>query len=91
MEQYLGSLDAVFTEEIRVIRNNSGTVVDTTAQSNAGMRRGSFLYGLASLSKQRPLMVLKSIGDANGYEAYRQLICANEPHSKDRSMSLLNL
>ena len=92
LEQYLGSLDAVFTEGIRVIRNNSGTVVHTTAQSNAEMRRGSFLYGLlASLLKQRPLMVLKSIGDANGYEAYRQLICANEPHSKNRSMSLLNL
>ena len=92
LEQYLGSLDAVFTEEIRVIRNNSGTVVDTTAQSNAEMRRGSFLYGLlASLLKQRPLMVLKAVGEANGYEAYRQLICANEPHSKNRSMSLLNL
>ena len=92
LEQYLGSLDAVFTEEIHVIRNNSGTPVDTTAQSNAEMRRGSFLYGLlASLLKQRPLMVLKAVGGANGYEAYRQLICANEPHSKNRSMSLLNL
>ena len=36
-------------------------------------------------------MVLKAVGGANGYEAYRQLICANEPHSKNRSMSLLNL
>ena len=91
-EQYLGSLDSVFTEEIRVIRNNIETVVDTTAQSNAEMRRGSFLYGLlASLLKQRPLMVLKAVGEANGYEAYRQLIASNEPHSKNRSMSLLNL
>ena len=91
-EQYLGSLDSVFTEEIRVIRNNIETVVATSAQSNAEMRRGSFLYGLlASLLKQRPLMVLKAVGEANGYEAYRQLIASNEPHSKNRSMSLLNL
>lgn len=91
-EQYLGSLDSVFTEEIRVIRNNIDAIVDTSAQSNAELRRGSFLYGLlASLLKQRPLMVLKAVGDANGYEAYRQLISANEPHSKNRSMSLLNL
>ena len=90
-EQYLGSLDSVFTEEIRVIRNSIETVVDTSAQSNAEMRRGSFLYGLlASLLKQRPLMVLKAVGEANGYEAYRQLIAANEPHIKNRSMSLLN-
>ncbi len=67
-------------------------VVDTSAQSNAEMRRGSFLYGLlASLLKQRPLMVLKAVGEANGYEAYRQLIASSEPHSKNRSMSLLNL
>ena len=73
-------------------RNNVNTVVDTTAQSNAEMRRGSFLYGLlASLLKQRPLMVLKAVGEANGYEAYRQLIASNEAHSKNRSMSLLNL
>ena len=68
LEQFLGSLDPVFTEEIRVVRNNSGTGVDTTAQSNAEMRRGSFLYGLlASLLKQRPFMVLKAVGEANGY------------------------
>ena len=53
---------------------------------------GSFLYELlASLLKQHPLMVLKAVGEANGYEAYRQLIASNEPHSKNRSMSLLNL
>ena len=67
-EQYLGSLVSIFTEEIRVIRNNIETVVDTSAQSNAEMRRGSFLYGLlASLLKQRPLVVLKAVGEANGY------------------------
>ena len=36
-------------------------------------------------------MVLKAVGKANGFGAYRQLYSANEPHSKNRPMSLFNL
>ena len=54
-------------------------------------QRGTFLYGLLSgVLKQRPLMLLKQVQNSNGFEAYRQLVVANEPQNKNRSMSLLS-
>ena len=91
-EQYIGSLDANYVGDIKTLRDNPSTEVDMSVQTDGEKRRGVFLYGLlASLLKQRPLLVLKQITDCNGFEAYRQLIQSNEPINKNRAMSLLGL
>ena len=82
-EQYLGSLDANFVGDIKTLRANPSTEVDMSVQTDSEKRRGVFLYGLlASLWKQRPLLVLKQVMDCNGFEAYRQVIQSNEPMNK---------
>ena len=91
-EQYIGSLDANFVGDIKTLRENPSTEVDMSVQTDGERRRGVFLYGLlASLLRQRALLVLKQITDCNGFEAYRQLIQSNEPVNKNRAMSLLGL
>lgn len=91
-EQYIGSLDANYVGDIKTLRENPSIEVDMSVQTDGEKRRGVFLYGLlASLLKQRPLLVLKQITDCNGFEAYRQLIQSNEPVNKNRAMPLLGL
>ena len=90
-EQYLASLDSHYPDELKVIRSNLGTEIDQSVQDDKERQRGTFLYGLLSgVLKQRPLMLLKQVQNSNGFEAYRQLIAANEPQNKNRSMSLLS-
>ena len=90
-EQYRASLDSHYPDELKVIRSNLGTEIDQSVQDDKERQRGTFLYGLLSgVLKQRPLMLLKQVQNSNGFEAYRQLIAANEPQNKNRPMSLLS-
>lgn len=92
LEQYLGTLDPRYVEEFAFVRSHLTNPVDVSIQSDEEKKRGIFLYNmLASLLKQRPLLVLKAIPDFNGFECYRQLISSNEPINKNRSMGLLNI
>ena len=91
-EQYLSNIDPVFTEDIKVLRLNPRNFVDSSVQHDDEKKRGALLYSLlASLTKQRPLMVVRSVLNNNGLEAYRQLLLSNEPVNKNRALSLLNV
>ena len=91
-EQYLSNIDPVFTEDIKVLRSNPTNFVDSSVQHDDEKKRGALLYSLlASLVKQRPLMVVRSVLNNNGLEAYRQLLLSNEPVNKNRALSLLNV
>ena len=90
-EQYVGTLDPSFVTEIDRIRKTPDVEVDMSIMASDEQKRCIFLYSLlASVLKNRPLMLLKSVKDFNGYECYRELIVSNEPQNKNRSMSLLN-
>ena len=90
-EQYVGTLDPSFVSEIERIRKTPDVEVDMDIMASDEQKRCIFLYSLlASALNNRPLMLLKSVKDFNGYECYRQLIVSNEPQNKNRSMSLLN-
>ena len=92
LEQYLASLDPQYVMEIKTLRENPQTEVDASVQTDSEQKRSVFLYGLlASLVKQRPLLVVKQVKMSNGYEAYRQLIQSCEPLNKNRAMSLLSI
>lgn len=55
-------------------------------------QRSTFLYGLlASLLKGRPLMMLKSVEQGNGFESLRLLIRNCQPSNRIRSLGLLQL
>ena len=91
-EQYLSNIDPLFSEDINVLRANPTNFVDASVQHDDAKKRGALLYSLlASLVKQRPLMVVRSVLNNNGLSAYRQLLLSNEPVNKDRALSLLNV
>ena len=74
----------------KTLRENLQTEVGPSVQTDSEQKRRVFLYGLlASLVKQRPLLVVKQGKMSNGYEAYRELIQSCEPLNKNRAMSLL--
>ena len=91
-EQYLSNVDPLFSDDIKVLRDNPTTFVDVAVQHDDEKKRSALLYSLlASLVKQRPLMVVRSVVSNNGLEAYRQLLLSNEPVNKNRALSLLNV
>ena len=91
-EQYLSNIDPLFSEDIKVLRANPTNFVDASVQHGDEKKRGALLYSLlASLVKQRPLMVVRSVLNNNGLEAYRQLLLRNERVNKNRALSLLNV
>ena len=90
--QYLSNIDPLFSEDVKVLRDNPTSYVDVSVQHDDEKKRGALLYSLlASLVKQRPLMVVRSVHNNNGLEAYRQLLLSNEPVNKNRALSLLNV
>ena len=92
LEQYLGSLDAGFVDDIKEVREHPDRPFDPSIQTDEERQRGSFLYALlASLVKHRPLSLIKQVKEANGMEAYRVLVQSLEPASKNRSLGLLTM
>ena len=92
LEQYLASLDSEFPNDFQELRDHPTREVDQSIQTDEVKQRGMFLFSLlASLVRQRPLAVIKQVKNANGFEAYRQLIQSLEPASKNRSLGLLTM
>ena len=60
-------------------------------QSADRSKRSGFLFGLlASLMRQRPLLLLKGVEQGNGMEAVRQLFTTCQPTTRNRSLALLH-
>eukprot|EP00913_Durusdinium_trenchii_P005454 g5082.t1 len=84
LEQYLSSLNGMFTEDFKDIRARPDDPIKK--------QRSKFLYSLlASLVKQRPLAVIHQVKESNGMEAYRLLVQSLEPTSKNRALGLLTM
>ena len=91
-EQYMASTDTKFSDDIKEMRKDPSKAIDPVDFNDAERQRNSFLYSmLSSLLRQRPLMVVRQVGNSNGLEAYRMLVMQNEPATKNRSMGLLNV
>ena len=90
-EPYLSNVDPLFKEDVKVLRADPTNFVHVSVQNDNEKNRGALLYSLvASLVKQRPLMVVRSVIN-NGLEAYRHLLLSNEPVKKNRALSLLHV
>ena len=91
-EQYVGSVDSKFLDDIQQIRRFPDRAVDPVEFTDVEKQHNTFFYSLlSSLLRQRALLVVRQTPGANGVEAYRALIQQNEPVSKNRSMGLLNV
>jgi len=93
LEQYLLAVDVQFGPELESVRGNLDTKYDLVLEMSAEKaQRATFLYGLlASLLKGRPLMMLKSVEQGNGFESLRLLIRNCQPSNRNRSLGLLQL
>ena len=92
LEQYLSSLNGMFTEDFKDIRARPDDPIDSSIQSDEEKQRSKFLYSLlASLVKQRPLAMVRQVTESNGMEAYRLLVQSLEPASKNRALGLLTM
>ena len=92
LEQYLSSLNGMFTEDFKDIRARPNDPIDPSIQSDEEKQRSKFLYALlASLVKYRPLAMIRQVKESNGMEAYRLLIQSLEPTSKNRALGLLTM
>ena len=92
VEQYMLAVDANYGHDLQTIRSKLDEEIPLVEQSIEQTRRSAFLYGLlASLLRNRPLLLLKGIEQGNGLEAVRQLFRTCQPSSRNRSLGLLHL
>ena len=92
VEQYIVAVDVSYGQDLLYIRSHMDEEMPLVEQNPEQTKRSGFLYGLlASLLKQRPLMLLKGIEQGNGLEAVRQLFRTCQPSSRNRSLGLLHL
>ena len=81
-----------FIGHFDVLRKNLDTAINVASLTDEQKRRGTFLYGLlASLLRNRPLMMLKGADRGNGFEAVRQLFRTCQPSSRNRGLGLLHV
>ena len=86
-EQYLGTLDKSFQVDFKRLKDNAKTVVDFSVLTETEKDRS---YGLlASLLNDRLKRLLKTVGDNNGYEAYRLISLELRPSSRTRALALM--
>ena len=92
VEQYVVAVDPKFTGDFDHIRSHIKDEMALVEQSPGRTKRSGFLYGLlASLMRQRPLLLLKGVEQGNGLEAVRQLFKTCQPANRNRALALLHL
>ena len=89
--QYFSAIDSEFTKDLDDLANNPNTPLDLSTASTSTRERSTKLYGLlAGLLRGRALQTLKSVANADGYEAWRQLLLTLRPASKNRGLALMS-
>ena len=92
VEQYVVAVDPKFSGDFDHVRSHMDEEQPLVEQSPDRTKRSGFLYGLlASLMRQRPLLLLKGVEQGNGVEAVRQLFKTCQPTSRNRALALLHL
>ena len=88
--QYIGAVNPEMLREMDTIESDLDKVAEYDKLSEVARPRAKQLYSfLASLMRERPLSIVKGVGNSNGYEAWRLLHRTLAPTSKARSLALL--
>ena len=91
MEQYIVAVEPKFAQDLDKMRGNMDEEIILEEMDAETTKRSSFLFGLlASVLRNRPLMMLKGIAQGNGLEATRQLFKSCQPSNRNRSLGMLN-
>ena len=89
--QYVSAIDSDYTKDLEDLANNPNTPLDLSTASTPTRERSTKLYGLlAGLLRGRALQTLKAVPNADGYEAWRQLLLTLRPTSKNRGLALMS-
>ena len=92
MEQYLVAIDGLYARDLEEIRQDLNNAISMDTATADEKKRANFLFSLlASLMKERPLLLLRGISVGNGYEAVRQLIRSCQPTNRNRTLGLLQV
>ena len=82
--QYLNAIDTNYEAEVQSILDDPTKPLDMSTASMGTRQRGACLYGLlASLCRNRSLNVVRSVKQADGFEAFRHLTLTLRPSSNN--------
>lgn len=88
--QYLNAIDTNYETDVQSILDDPTKPPDMSTASVDTRQRGARLYGLlASLCRNRSLNVVRSVKQADGFEAFRQLTLTLRPSSNNRGLALI--
>ena len=88
--QFLNAIDSGYEPEIQSIMDDPTKRLDMSTASAETRQRGAKLYGLlASLCRNRSLHVVRSVKQADGFEALRQLTLTLRPSNNNRGLALM--
>eukprot|EP00435_Cladocopium_sp_Y103_P058067 s968_g20.t1 len=89
--QYLTAIDHGFASELKQLDDDPSKPLDLVSASAETRQRSNKLYSLlASLVRNRPLSIVRSTANSDGYEALRQLILHLKPNTQTRGLALLS-
>jgi len=88
--QYVGAVSPKMLELMDEVEHEPDVPMDHATMAESEVSHSRALYALlASLTKGRPLNIVRSVSDSNGGEAYRLLVRTLSPTSKSRALALL--
>ena len=91
MVQYVSAIDQGYSKELADLEAEPGKPMDMATASASTRERSTKLYGLlAGLMKGRALQTVKSVANADGYEAWRQLLVSLRPSTRGRGLALMS-
>ena len=89
-KQYVGAISSSMAELLDEVERDPETEMSHLMMADAVVPQSRALYALlASLMKGRPLDIVRSVTESNGFEAYRLLYKTLSPTSKARALALL--
>ena len=91
VEQYLAALDPGFSSDLEAMRaNREAELLIADMEASTRVRSHQLYAILSSILNDRCKAVLRSIGQNNGYEAWRVLENDMAPASRARHLAILN-
>ena len=91
MRSWIGALDNEILEKMNEIEKDREAAQDMEDYTEEGKAQARKLHSiLTSYTKGRPLRTIKQVASENGFEAWRMLVEEHQPHTRARSLQLLN-
>ena len=80
-----------YEKELTYVEDNVKTSQPLSSMNEDSKSRAEQLYSiLTGLLRGRPLKILRSVNERNGYEVWRQLVVQYSPKTKGRAISVLS-